>query len=53
MKIEYYQHGELMIEDCFSVAFANDYGDIIIHFTENTADYLILDKDNFVMVRAN
>ena len=52
MKIEYYQNGELMIEDCYIVSFADEYGDIIIQFTENTADYLIIDKDNFVLVRA-
>lgn len=52
MTIEYYQNGELMVEPCYLVSFANDYGDIIIQFTENTADYLVIDKDNFVLVRA-
>ena len=52
MKVEYYQNGELIVTDAYSLEFANKFGDVLIQFTDNKADYLIIDRDNFINAHA-
>ena len=52
MRIEYYQDGELMVENCSGVEFATPCGDILITYNNNKADYLIIDRANFIGVFA-
>lgn len=44
MKVIYIQNGERIEEDCRMVEFANDSGDILISFSDDKNDYLIIDK---------